>query len=153
MKKILWISPNLNHYKARFLNTLSLEDDISLTVLSGSGREGAGDKYLKKNSNFKEINVKVNKKSFATSLKVFLLVKEQFSINEWVMIPAEKKNIILFLFAIWLRQINPKTKLFSYNHASIKSKNYIFSKLDNLISIFFYNRLDRVIFYNEYSSK
>ena len=151
--KLLWLAPALNHYKARFLNKLAQDEDISLTVISGNGRLGKGDRELKLDFAFEQQSLPVSKTHFGISKRVRALLQEKFNHYDWVLIPAEKKNIILFLFAIWLRQINSKTKLFSYNHARIKSKNYIFSKLDNLISNFFYNRLDRVIFYNEFSSK
>jgi len=42
--KLLWLSPNLNHYKAKFLNHLTLDTDIDLTVLAGTGRKNMGDK-------------------------------------------------------------------------------------------------------------
>jgi hypothetical protein len=38
MTRILWLSPNFNHYKARFLNNFAKEDGIDLTILTGSGR-------------------------------------------------------------------------------------------------------------------
>ena len=39
MTRILWLSPNFNHYKARFLNHLANADGIELTLLTESGRE------------------------------------------------------------------------------------------------------------------
>lgn len=45
--RLLWLSPNLNHYKARFLNHLTKTDDLDLTILSGTGRTGMGDEEIK----------------------------------------------------------------------------------------------------------
>ena len=56
--KVLWLSPNFNHYKARFLNHLAQRKGIQLTVLAGSGRKGMGDQEIKGDWGFelKEIN-------------------------------------------------------------------------------------------------
>ena len=43
VKRILWIAPNLNHYKVRQLNRLSSQID-GLRVLHGSVNESAGHK-------------------------------------------------------------------------------------------------------------
>ena len=48
MVKVLWLSPNFNHYKARFLNLLSQEAELELSVLRGTGRNGYGDKEIEK---------------------------------------------------------------------------------------------------------
>ena len=53
--KLLWLSPNLNHYKAQFLNHLNLATDIDLTVLAGTGRKNMGDKESDVEPQFKII--------------------------------------------------------------------------------------------------
>jgi hypothetical protein len=57
MLKILWLAPNFNHYKARFLNHLATENDVSLTILSGTGRDQMGDHELEEDWNFKQIKL------------------------------------------------------------------------------------------------
>ena len=37
----------------------------------------------------------------------------------WILIPAEKKNLLLLIYAIYLRRFNRRTKLISYNHLYI----------------------------------
>lgn len=149
--KILWLAPNFNHYKARFLNHLAERDEIDLTIWSGTGREKMGDKYLEQDWNFKLVKLNVLKKDFGNSKLVKEELKTSFKDFNWVLIPAEKKNILLFLYAMLLRIQNRSVRLFSYNHPIIKSKNGKISFLDKLITIFFYKNLDRVIFYTEHS--
>ena len=62
MLKILWLAPNFNHYKARFLNHLANDIYINLTILSGTGRNQMGDKELEADWNFKLIKLNVTKK-------------------------------------------------------------------------------------------
>lgn len=149
--KILWLAPNFNHYKARFLNHLAEEKDISLTILSGTGRSRMGDQELEGDWNFQHIKVNVPKKDFGTSNLVKKKFKAIFNDFDWVMIPAEKKNMVLFLYAIKLRKYNKNVRLFSYNHPVLKSGNGKVSRLDKWITKFYYRKLDRVIFYTEYS--
>ncbi len=61
MKKILWLSPNFNHYKACFLNHLANAKEIELTVLSGTGREGMGDQEIDDPCDFNHIRLDVSK--------------------------------------------------------------------------------------------
>jgi glycosyltransferase involved in cell wall biosynthesis len=147
--KILWLAPVFNHYKARFLNHLANTKDIELTVLSGSGRKGAGDKELDGNWNFKTFRVEVPKSKFGLSSAVRKSLKSHFKNYDWVLIPAEKKNLPLLIYAIYLRSRYKGTKLFSYNHQYTKPKKGKVKRVDLLITKFFYKNLDRVIFYTE----
>jgi len=149
--KILWLAPNFNHYKARFLNHLAKSSSIDLTILSGTGRQGMGDQELEGQWDFKHIKVTANKKDFGNSKKVKNELKSIFTNFDWVLIPVEKKNLLLFLFAIKLRKANKDVRLFSYNHPILKSKNGKTTFLDKKINKYFYRNLDRVIFYTEQS--
>tara|TARA_B110000114_G_scaffold80619_1_gene85242 strand:- start:831 stop:1925 length:1095 start_codon:yes stop_codon:yes gene_type:complete len=151
MINVLWLSPNLNHYKSRFLNHLVKTDDLDLTILSGTGRHKMGDEELEGDWSFKQISVDVPKKNFGKSNLVKNKLKAIFNEFDWVMIPAEKKNIVLFLYAIKLRGENRNVRLFSYNHPVLKSGNGKVSRLDKWITKFYYRQLDRVIFYTEHS--
>lgn len=153
MLKILWLAPNFNHYKARFLNHLAKDTDIELTILSGTGRHQMGDQELEEDWNFKQIRLNVTKKDFGKSKLVKKAMKPIFKDFDWVLIPAEKKNIPLFLFSMKLRKKYAEVRLFSYNHAQLKSKNGLYSILDNRLSKFFNNNLDCIIFYNEAACK
>lgn len=151
MIKILWLSPSFNHYKARFLNHLGKEKDIELTILSGMGRTQMGDQELDGNWTFKHIKIDVSKKDFGKSKIVRKELKTIFNEYDWVLIPAEKKNLPLFLYALYLRLLHKKTKLFSYNHPILKSKGNQSSLFDRLLTKFYYKKLDRVVFYTEKS--
>lgn len=149
MLKILWLSPNFNHYKARFLNHLSSDPDIQLTVLSGSGRERYGDKELDQEWGFTLIKVDVPKKQFGNSITVkngIDVICDQF---DWIMLPAEKKNLSLFHFLLTKRKKTSTFKIFSYNHEALKSGNKFMSMIDKMLTKYYYHKLDRVVFYSE----
>jgi len=149
--KILWLAPNLNHYKSRFLNHLAIDESVDLCVFSGAGRHDMGDEELRGDWSFKQINVDVAKRDFGKSKLVKNKLKAIFNEFDWVMIPAEKKNIALFLYAIKLRRLNKNVRLFSYNHPVLKSGNGKITVLDKWLTKFYYRTLDRVIFYTEHS--
>jgi glycosyltransferase involved in cell wall biosynthesis len=151
LSKILWLSPNFNHYKARFLNYLAATDSLDLTVMSGTGRKQKGDQELDEDWVFNQIKVNVSKNDFGRSKEVRKTIKENFSHYNWVLIPAEKKNLPLFLFALILKKANPAVRLFSYNHPILKSKGGRVTMLDRWITKFYFRKLDRVIFYTKQS--
>jgi len=149
MLRILWLAPNFNHYKTRFLNHLAEDIDTKLTIISGTGREKMGDQELERNWNFEHIKLNVTKRGFGKSKLVKEAIKPIFKDFDWVLIPAEKKNIPLFLFAMKLRREQPNVRLFSYNHTQLKSKNILHSILDSSLTKFYNKKLDRVIYYTE----
>jgi glycosyltransferase involved in cell wall biosynthesis len=149
--KILWLAPNFNHYKARFLNHLAKEPDVQLTILSGTGRKDMGDHELEGDWSFCHRRLNIAKKEFGNSKAVRKELKSIFTNFDWVLIPAEKKNLLLFLFALKLRIVYKEVRLFSYNHPILKSKNGKITFLDRVITKYFYRKLDRVIFYTEQS--
>lgn len=151
MLRILWLAPNFNHYKARFLNHLAKDKEVQLTVLSGSGRQKMGDKKLNGDWSFEQVQLQVAKKDFGNSKLVKQHLKSMFADFDWVLIPAEKKNLPLFLFALRLRKTYPSSRLFSYNHPILKSKHGKITFLDKILTKFYYRKLDRVVFYTENS--
>ncbi|WP_298754912.1 glycosyltransferase family 4 protein [uncultured Psychroserpens sp.] len=153
MLKVLWLAPNFNHYKARFLNHLANENGIELAILSGTGRANMGDQELEGDWSFKLEKLNVTKKDFGNSNQVKEHLKLIFKEFDWILIPAEKKNLSLFSFALKLRKQNTSVRLFSYNHAQLKSKNILHSFLDRSLTKFYNKKLDRVIFYTEDACK
>lgn len=151
MINVLWLAPAFNHYKARFLNHLAQDPGTELTILSGTGRDNMGDKELVENWDFELITVNVNKKNFGKSKEVKKQLKLMFSNFDWVLVPAEKKNLLLFFYALKLRKQNKNVRLFSYNHPVFKSGNGKTTFIDKLLTKWFYRKLDRVIFYTEQS--
>ena len=151
IKSILWLAPNFNHYKARFLNHLAEDPNIALTILSGTGRQNMGDEELDEHWEFKLDKVEVSKQEFGNSSKVRLYLKQHFMNYDWVLIPTEKKNLLLFVYALYLRIKFPKTKLVSYNHPILKSGSGKIMTLDKLFTKFYYRFFNRIIFYTETS--
>ncbi|WP_425077403.1 glycosyltransferase family 4 protein [Psychroserpens sp. S379A] len=149
--KILWLSPNFNHYKARFLNHLAADTDIQLTILSGSGRLNVGDQELTNDWNFEHIKLNVLKKDYGRSKLVKGKLKAIFDDYDWIMIPAEKKNLPLFLYTLKLRRLNKEVRLFSYNHPVLRSGNGKITVFDKWITKFYFRKLNRVVFYTEHS--
>lgn len=147
--KILWLAPIFNHYKARFLNNLAQAEDVNLTVLSGSGRTGSGDVELEGDWDFNTVRVGAPKSKFGLSREVRKALKSNFKNFDWILIPAEKKNLLLFLYAMVLRRKHKGTKLFSYNHQFTKPKKGNAKSFNLFITKFFFKNLDRVIFYTE----
>ena len=65
--KILWIAPNLNDYKARFLDALTSDGGPELTVLAGSPDSRVGHHYEVSEHVFERIDVGASKSAFAIS--------------------------------------------------------------------------------------
>lgn len=151
--KILWLAPTFNHYKARFLDYFASENEIELTILSGTGRgKDQGDLEVDKSWKFRHILVPVSKKEFGSSSIVRSHLKAIFRDFDWILIPAEKKNIPLLIFALALRFKNKNiVKLFSYNHPLFKSGNGNSTLVDTILTRLFYSYLDRVVFYTHKS--
>lgn len=153
--KVLWVSPNLNHYKASFLEKLAINTNIELTVLSGSGRQKKGDNYFFSEKSFQLKPVEVSKSKFGFSKKVRVELKKVFFKYDWIMIPREKKNFVLFLYAMLLKKKASRkgnvTRLISYNHPMVTSINGNVSIIDKLVTKFYYHFYDRIIFYTEKS--
>lgn len=151
---VLWLAPTFNHYKYRFLHHLAREADIELTVLAGSGRSGKGDGHFDNSNEYKVINTNIPKSVFGYSSRVRRLLSEKFSDYDWVLIPAERKNLLLLLFAQLLRnkaqKKSQKTSIFTYNHPTIGKKTDL-TLINFYFTRWFFDKYDRVIFYSEAS--
>ena len=151
------MSPVLNHYKARFLNHLSKNSNIKLTVIAGSGRKNMGDIDETGKMKYRIIRSDISKDDFGKSRDIRKLLKKQFAKHDWVLIPKEKKNLILIIYAVWLRSIYSikfqSIKIISYNHPVLKNKKGKYKIIDKLIANILYKLYDRIIFYTKHSCK
>jgi len=147
MIEILWISPNLNHYKINFLNRLADNDQLTLSVLAGEQPTELGHRQGEKLETFNRIDVNAKKSSFHISPSVYiailrLLVYKKFDI---VLMPIEKKLFLLIFFLFFLKFIF-RFKLVSYNHASTRGLSGHL-RLDMMVTRFLFTLYNRVIFY------
>jgi glycosyltransferase involved in cell wall biosynthesis len=143
--KVLWLAPNLNHYKARFLNRLQRSGRISLFLLSGILSKYEGYAAFNDNLDAPLKTVNVPKKKWGWSWQVLKAIfdwhkGEKFA---WIMIPAESK-FFPSLFIISMLKGIKKYQVFSYNHSVVGEHWY-----HRLISKLMYALLDRVVFYTE----
>lgn len=149
MTRILWVAPNLNHYKARFLNRLATEH-VDLTVLSGRELSEQGHRQATEVVNFRVVSVPVEKSNFQYRTVVYRrlasLIRELRP--NAVLMPIEKKFSILIIYLALLRLFY-RYRLFSYNHPVLKSQNPNALVLNKLVTKLFYKLYDRVIFYTE----
>ena len=125
--KILWLNPNLNHYKSRYLSYLHKNYKIDITSISGIGRLGKGDHKLDIDFPFKNIKLHVTKKEFGFSSKVRKSVKNNIFDFNWILVPAEKKNFLLILYVYFLKVkikflYKKKIRMVSYDH-HLKNSN------------------------------
>lgn len=143
--KVLWLAPHLNHYKSRLLNCLHMSGRVSLCVLKGVQAKNKGYANSENNNSFFVDSVSVEKKYFGRSIKVISKCLKLNNKNnyDWIMIPAEGKNILLILI-FWALKPFHNARLFSYNHAVTGNKLH-----HRLISKIMYFLLDRVVFYTE----
>ncbi|GAB6907137.1 hypothetical protein DESC_390008 [Desulfosarcina cetonica] len=152
MVKILWIAPNLNHYKARFLSRLNQRREIDIYVFAGATNKQLGHTEGKERD-FKFTTVPVVKEKFSYNPIVYIRIgslirRENF---DWVLMPAEKKNIPLILYLYILKKIIG-FKLITYNHPMLRF-NSIPGRLEKLTPLTLFSLYDKVIFYTYQSMK
>jgi len=122
---ILWIAPNLNHYKVRQLNKLSSQVD-GLRVLHGSVNESAGHKMPdKKEIHFDRVSVKSTKEKFGWDFAVYKTIIQELKGNDikLVVMPMERKHVSLILFLFALKFVF-KFRLATYNHHYLQRREH-----------------------------
>lgn len=153
--KILWLAPQLNHYKAKFLDRLAQTTGYNITVLAGGGRSGKGDAPATDYTNLVVDYVAVKRIKFGFSIIVRRYLKENLKNFDIVMLPAETKNLHLLFYTKLLQKrldlnSNKSVKIITYNHPLIKLPAP-FSPLNKLVTKLMFSLYDRVIFYSEES--
>jgi len=151
MNKILWIAPNLNHYKARFLNKLAEVCKLNITVLAGGQMQDIGHRPDDGTPLFTKVTVKATKENFHTRLEVYktlfrLIRKTKY---EFVLMPIEKKHIALIIF-LFVLKFAFGFKLVSYNHPLTRDR-FLNPACDRLIARLLFSFYNRIIFYTEES--
>jgi len=144
--KLLWLAPNLNHYKARFLNELQKSGKISLFLLGGTPAKKDGYASFADSFAFQFREVAVPKAKWGHSLPLLrcILNWHKEARFDWIMAPAEGKFLFLVIGLSIFRKISG-FKLFSYNHAFAGK-----SRRAEFMTRFLYRFFDRVVFYTEH---
>ena len=152
-KRILWIAPNLNHYKVRQLNKLSSQVD-GLRVLHGSVNESAGHKMPDPEEiHFDRVSVKSTKKKFGWDFAVYKTIIRELRHNDvkLIVMPKERKHVSLILFLFVLKFVF-KFRLATYNHHYLKRKahtNGLRSFFDRKAVHLITRLYDVVVYYTE----
>ena len=149
MSKVLWVAPNLNHYKARFLKKLQDGGDVELAVLAGGEQRdlgyGIGQEDLQ---GLEVVRVAVAKSRFHLSPRVYarLLALLRGRGFDTVLMPCEKKHlpVIVFLFAL-RRPLG--FLLATYTHPEMRSAGLRHRRLNRFLTRLMFAMYDRVIFY------
>jgi glycosyltransferase involved in cell wall biosynthesis len=146
--KVLWLSPNLNHYKARFLDKLNSEFDLEITVLAGTGNKEMGYVDSEAAASYRLIQLNVRKPDFGFSGVVRKQLRKIYTDFDWILIPKENKNLLLFLYAFALKYTTgKKIRLVSYNHHLVTSGPRKTSWFNRIMTRFYYSLYDRIVFY------
>lgn len=147
MRRILWIAPHLNHYKARILNRLASTKLLKITVLSGQFNQNYGHQTDTGTELYRRIHLDISKNRFHKKPRTYLtllgiLRQEKY---DTILMPLEMKPFILIIF-LWFFKWRFQYRLVSYNHPLHRLKKITRTEL---ILKFLYKFYDRIIFYTE----
>ncbi len=154
LTRILWIAPNLNHYKIRFLSHLAQNKSLDLVILAGRSPTAAGhrDASASKDESapFAIVNVPVQKKWFAVHPSVFSSFFRTIKMGSFdaVLMPAEKKHLPLIVWLAVLRWWFG-FRLVSYNHPVLRSRGDRISNVDIAWTKNIFRLYDKLVFYTE----
>jgi len=101
MKKVLWIAPNLNHYKSRFLERLS-QSGLDLTVIYGKEPQEQGHQSDNSETSFNKISISSKKGAFQYRFDTYFNLYQQINTKAFdaVLMPLERKFILAILFLL-----------------------------------------------------
>jgi glycosyltransferase involved in cell wall biosynthesis len=148
--EVLWIAPNLNHYKVRFLSKLAERLSGGLTVVAGRDPTELGHTPHEGDEGFSRIDVAADRNDFSVRPGVYsrlagLAFSGRFNV---VLMPAERKYLPLILFLRVLRLVG-RFRLVSYNHPMTSPSGRPVSFAGKQLIRFMFSCYDRVIFYTE----
>ena len=144
--KMLWIAPILNHYKASFLNRLTVDQGIDLWVLAGTAMREQGHGRYQGEETYQRIDVQADKSNFSFRWSVYvalfrLISRQRF---KFVMMPTELKFMPLIIYTFLLKWIY-RFQMISYSHPIIGTQ--IVEPGKKRLAKFLFWFYDRVIFY------
>jgi glycosyltransferase involved in cell wall biosynthesis len=144
--RILWIAPNLNHYKNRFLEQFVNQTGADVTILAGTLQASHGN--LQEKERLPTVTVKATKRKFQYSREVYKKLNENLKLGNYqiVIMPPELKHILLVIY-IKLLSKRFRFKIVAYSHSLLLSRAH--SAFRKPITKFVFGLYDRVIFYTE----
>ena len=148
--QVLWIAPNFNHYKKRFLSRLISDGHIELELLTGKTPDKEGHKGDEGSTLYNVTEVNATKRFFSYHPKVYFeVLKYAFrSGNKAILMPLEKKLIPL---VIWIKVLHlfRSFNLVSYNHPVMRSRKGVITAKDLRWTRWLFGFYDRIVFYTE----
>ena len=150
---VLWISPNLNHYKEKFLNHLAQHTHLDITVLAGSPIASRGHVPAAEKSKYlQQVHVGADWTTFGWSPSNIIAVLKVVIGKKWdvVLMPLEKKYILLIVLLAVIRRLR-RYQLISYNHATVRCSGRRITWLDRWFTRCSFRLYDKIIFYTDKS--
>lgn len=147
-ERVLWLAPNLNHYKARMLDRLDASGRVELVVICGLSDHKNGHSYDSE-FGFRLVEIDVRKCRWGYNAKVWRRVAATIRSERptVVLMPAEAKHLPLVMLISALRTFL-QFRLVSYNHSRVARSGDV-SWSDYRVSRFMLGRYDHVVFYSE----
>jgi len=147
---ILWIAPNLNHYKARFLDRLVERTGLRITVYAGQKLEDLGHRAHEGEVRFNTILSRASKKNFSLRFSVYqdlwrLVRSKKFGA---VLMPLERKHLPI-VFYLFTMKFLIGYHLVTYNHPFSPGRGAVGRLMHWGAARFLFGLYDRVIFYTE----
>ena len=147
--KVLWIAPNLNHYKARLLNRLADRGKIALTVFSGKTPQHLGHRGLTGRNRFSEVKVQETKNRFQWNPLVYTkLAKVILRANTRVILMPYENKFVFLIFFVFCLKLFVHFRLVSYNHP-VGRGNGSSEALQRVITKLLFGMYDRIVFYTK----
>jgi glycosyltransferase involved in cell wall biosynthesis len=147
--KILWISPNLNIYKIRFLEKLTQLKKMEIVVLSGKAETDKGHAALASDC-FETQYVDFVKGRFAFQLPVYTAVLRMVKAGKFdaVLMPSELKFLPLIVFCFVLKFLF-RFEMVTYTHPYVTGGRRTIGRVGKVISRCLFSLYDRVSFYTK----
>ncbi len=150
MRKILWVAPNLNHYKIRFLEKLH-GNFFDIIVIAGAEESELGHKTQKMdNIKLKITRLSATKSTFQSSPAVYASLWRTIrkDMPDVVLMPCEKKHLFVILYLSVIRRIYP-FMLVTYTHPLMRSRGLKYKYINRLLTKALFGLYDRIIFYTQ----
>lgn len=150
LPQTLWIAPNLNHYKIRFLSKLAKRGVIHLSVLAGRPLVEFGHSSLEDSDVFQRIDVTANRNNFAYHFEVYAVLTKLVRSRSFdvILMPAERKFLPLIIY-LRCMSITGRYRLVTYNHPMTGMTGRPLTVSAKAFVRFIFFLYDRIIFYTE----